>query len=49
MAQGCKISLCRMAAITGIQELSKAKGWVYTMGLQVEHRLKNMVGKRHYI
>lgn len=40
MAQGCKISLCRMVAITGVQEFSKAKGWVEILGLQVWLRLK---------
>lgn len=29
--------------ISEVQEFSKAKGCIYIMGLQVQHRLKNMV------
>lgn len=29
--------------ITGVQEFNKAKERLYTVGLEVQHRLKNMV------
>jgi hypothetical protein len=49
MVQGCKNSLCKMEAITGVLEFSKAKGWVYTMELQVEQRMENMAFRIYYI
>lgn len=38
-----KNTLCGRGVIIGVQEFSKVKEWVYIRGLQIQHRLKNMV------
>jgi hypothetical protein len=42
-----KNTSCGRGVITGVEEFSKTKGWVYIMGLQVQQRLRDTVCRIH--